>query len=81
MADPNEMEIDLFGDTYTLNLEAGCLRLAQMKGKGIEPGSLEELEDFDLGTHRRGGGPRTHQKRHVRRGRLALHGAVPKAPK
>jgi len=49
MADPNEMEIDLFGETYTLNLEAGCLRLAQMKGKGIEPGSLEELEDFDLG--------------------------------
>jgi len=49
MANPNEMEIDLFDDTYTLNLEAGCLRLAQMKGKGIDPGALEELEDFDLG--------------------------------
>lgn len=47
--EPNGLEIELFGNTYEVNLSAGAMRLAQMEGKGLDPDALGELEDFDLG--------------------------------
>lgn len=49
MESPHAKEIELFGETFDLELDAGCLRLAQMEGKGIEPSALSEMEDFTLG--------------------------------
>jgi len=51
MADPNAKKISLFGKDFDLNLNAGALRLAQIKGEGIEPAALTDREDFDLGMH------------------------------
>jgi len=49
MTDTRTKSINLFDEDFTFKLNAGSLRLAQMEGVGIDPGAMQDLEDFDLG--------------------------------
>lgn len=51
MDTPRSKEIPLFGGTYDLKLTAGNFRLAQLRGKSIDPSALNSGErgDFDVG--------------------------------
>lgn len=47
--DPRSKEVELFGETYDLSLDAGNFRIAQMRGEGIDPNDLGSMTDFGLG--------------------------------
>lgn len=49
MSDPRSKEVELFGETYDLSLNAGSFRIAQMKGEGINPSDLGSMTDLGLG--------------------------------
>lgn len=47
--DPRSYKLEIFGVETNLNLNAGKLRYAQLKGEELDPQELENFTDFSLG--------------------------------